>query len=962
MNLIDYIEQTKNINQDPAGLTLATLEPLEALVTDKDYDLSFTNPAVICIQAAACAAAAHINEAYLLYRKTYPELAESREDLYSHLTNEDLVGVYSEPASAKFYLALSLDELKRSAVDTSFGYRKVVLPKDTTITVDGYSFMLSYPIEIRILQSDGIRVLYNTDDENPLTPLISNVVEHKIVRNKIFSSRNRSVEALILTLDVLQLRKVTYFDALIESTGFLKKYAITRKFHYLRVWTSDGDSEWSEIKVTQSTTRYDKNEPTAILKVLDGQISVEIPRIYFSNGLIDEQIKIEVYTTIGEIDLDLGKITPDEFTIEWLDDSKYEDPANEVIRNVQTKHIFSDIRVTGGKNGISTQELKQRIIDRSTGKSVVPVTPQQLKNNSKYKGFDLVKKIDTLTKRLYIATRGLTAPLTSNIKTPIGTSVSTLHTSLDNILGFHNVSDNGSRVTINAGSYFKNVNGELLGVDTAEMDYINSLSPEAKVNLFLDNEYQFNPFHYVIDMTGSDVDLRPYYLNSPTIKNKFFIEENESINYDITTLQYAIEKVDTGYNILIFTAVSDLVKKIDGITEHLKLEVGFTSVGITGTAGTLATYVGDDDSGNMVYMFSINTNYDLNSDHQLIIDNFKILDNDERLIELPLETTITLKYMIDVDHVGVHNKSNIDQRSLSFLYATEHVGITEETLEVNFGIHLSNLWAASRSNISTSDYRVYEEDVYATYTINEGSMEMVDGELTYVIEHYAGDVVTDELGDPKIKHAAGDTYLDVNGNPVIENEKTIVRKLSLCLLEGSFGIATTPDIENYVKSSIIQLATWSTTGIASIANSLYEDTSLMFHPKENLSQIKILTQDGTIETIAAKQSMRVRYYLSDKAYKQKELRSLLEDLAKNVIISEFSKTTISILNIESLIKEQAGDDIISVKISGIDNDNYPLVSIVEDVNSLSISKRPVLLTNGNITVEDDVTFEWVKHT
>ncbi|MGK7530338.1 hypothetical protein, partial [Salmonella enterica] len=92
------------------------------------------------------------------------------------------------------------------------------------------------------------------------------------------------------------------------------------KFFYARVWNKPSNSNtWTEIHHTHSRDVYDPNTPTALIQVVNQSIRCTIPSIYMAKNLVSGEIRMDVYTTIGPLDLDVSAFPADEYTFSLRD-------------------------------------------------------------------------------------------------------------------------------------------------------------------------------------------------------------------------------------------------------------------------------------------------------------------------------------------------------------------------------------------------------------------------------------------------------------------------------------------------------------------------------------------------------------------------------------------------------------------------------------------------------------------
>lgn len=58
-------------------------------------------------------------------------------------------------------------------------------------------------------------------------------------------------------------------------------------------------------------------------------------------------------------------------------------------------------------------ELRDRVIRNSLGPTIIPITPDQIQTRLDVEGYQLVKHVDHITNRIYLATKPIPGPRTN---------------------------------------------------------------------------------------------------------------------------------------------------------------------------------------------------------------------------------------------------------------------------------------------------------------------------------------------------------------------------------------------------------------------------------------------------------------------------------------------------------------------------------------------------------------------
>lgn len=966
----ELMTKFSGVRSDPSLVQELILSPIDSMLDD-DYDVvDPNNPFAFIMESIAYTSSAAVNETETLLRRAFPSMAQTYSELYHHMSDIDYVDRFCTPATADFTLILSLDEIKSRAVKVDDNVSKITIPKDTEFTVDGYSFTMLYAIEIRVLKHGGIQIVYNNDEINPIETLKTNVVDWSI---RQFNSGGQlgSGKMVVMTIPTKQFKIKSYFNQLNESTGFNKTYNFDDQFFYCRVYTSTDTTEWKEIITTHSDQTYDSSKTTAVLTVTDGQVNVRIPQIYFSKGINGKNIRIDIYTSKGEMSLNLESYPPASYSAVWNDRARYEVDTNKAIRAFSNKTMFSTSVVADGADGLTFDELRDRVINNTLGVIDVPITDAHLTGSLTRNGYNIIKVEDSITNRDYIASRSLPEPTNTSFSSPMGSLIKTYQSTFNSLKGRTNVLDNGDRMTIKSGTLFQlGDDGKLTMVDNTTIQQLEQMGNESKVSFFNNSSYFVTPFHYVLDATDSVFMSRPFYLDSPTIKSKEFVSENQTTLLQITTIRYAIDKTDSGYNLVVVAEGGDIIKAMD--TANIHPILSYTPPGEIVRASMVGTILGKDSDDNLIISFNIDTKFDIDSKDRLQVTSFTQYDNSPRTVGMSLDTVFDIIYAVTDYSVEGISKSNIDTIVGNYLISGDFYSITQERLDISLGMNLKYLWSRSRSVASSNDYTYHQTDVVNVYPKDVFQTDPVTGvyDLEYdsdagtynlVKLHSAGDTVYVN-GEVDYKHRAGDPVLDENGMPVIVEGRQTLRQFDLFLIEAIFTVSDDTSIVNYLDGTIDTVVSWVDNYIASIGGKLYENTNIWFYPKNNVGSVSGRINNNTPVSLSAEQSFTVKFYLTETGYRNDDLKESLKTLSKSVIRTHLAKKTISVVEIEITISEMATDDIVGVVVSGLGGSaDYDLVTLDDDDVSLTIAKRAYVLPNDVITIEDDITYEWVQH-
>lgn len=98
------------------------------------------------------------------------------------MADVDYANRFAAPARTELTMMLSMPEILDRAIDDGSGIKKMVIPRDTEVTVENVTFTLQYPIEIRVMSHGGVQVVYDVARLSPLQTLESNLLDWDVAR------------------------------------------------------------------------------------------------------------------------------------------------------------------------------------------------------------------------------------------------------------------------------------------------------------------------------------------------------------------------------------------------------------------------------------------------------------------------------------------------------------------------------------------------------------------------------------------------------------------------------------------------------------------------------------------------------------------------------------------------------------------------------------------------------------
>lgn len=960
----DLKSKIASYQYNPAGIQRTVIAALRTATDGAEEIVDPTNPFVFALESSAVTASAFMSKNATDTRRMYPYSAQTPEDLYPHMSDRDYVGRFAQPAPSVFGLLFPMEEvLNKMVVDPDTGYRKLVIPRNTFFTIADTDFSLQYPIEIRQLAHGGIQVVYDVSQPSPLQALATNVIEwQKLVRD--------GIPYIFFQVDTLQFSVETRTDQLSSATDFRMDIGFEDQYYYTRVYVEDANGLWSEIRTTHTDQIYDASTPTAVLQVVGQVVTVRIPQIYTSTGMLSRGIRIDVYETKGVVHMLLADYPMSSYVATW----QALDPADRTefvapLSTFRSIGVFSNKTVSGGSDALPFETLRQNVISNAIGQPKPPITNVQLENALQRDGYEVVKNIDNITNRVFLATKAMPDPVDQKLLTAAAASIEMVSLSVAEAVQLDSVIDNGTSITITPDTLYRIRSGVVKMVSTQQKNQLLALPPDQRAGQVTSGNYLYTPFHYVLDFAGDEFDSRPYYMDSPTVETKVFVAENDTTLLQVATKLYGVLRSPTGYTLQIVLESSDAWKAIPD--SDVFVQLAYVPNGERDYAYMNGTLAGLNDDGERIYNFDLSTTFNIDSEDGLELTKFFMYSQEPHRSKAPLLTNFHVIFATSQVMGAQWRTSSVDDMLGRFLLPQRIAGVAHETLLVRFGYALDTLWARARSVISSVPYkkwtvnvpRVYEKDVYHKDPVTGWSVKIVNGVPEYDIAHHAGDPVLDDDGNPTFQWKIGDVMLDGNGNPIPLNPRGMTRQIDVMFLEGVYQFATDVTTVAYRSSVVQEVVGWLTNDLKRMSAQVLEQTRLYFYPKTTLGNVNVMIEDGVTTTINAGQAFLVKLYVTAAVFKDLELRQTLERqtiTAQSAYLRDRSQVSLSAML--NALREQYGEDVIDVEVSGLGGDlNLPVVTLLDDGDRLSIRKRLVAQADDTLIVQEDVTFDTKRH-
>lgn len=960
----DIMDDALAASYDPSGQFRASMRTLVAVMNGEIDDVSPANPVVLTIENQAALIAAFTENMQSQTQRLLQVNALTPEDLYPHMADVHFTNIFNLPASTIFTLILDKKEILNSMVAIPGTMSsKVTIPRDSYFTISDYVFGIHYPIDITQLVHGGIRVSYDTSELTPLQTLSSNILTTREVQRD-------GVTYLAIDIEVFQFNITSKTPTVTQGTTFSYNVAITDLYYATRVYMTNSDGTISEIPVRYSESIYDPLNPCAIVKLLDGVVNVSIPQIYINNQQVLGSLRIDVYTTKGPLQTDFSSYSIGSIGYRFRDLDKTADTTYTApMTQLDTCTILGEQQVSGGALGMTFTDLRTAVIADAIGDPSLPITPAQIQNFITRLGYDVIKNTDIVTDRVFLGTKNMPDPTDATLLTAANASIETMNAAFTDLIGNSAIIDNTSdsnSITIKPSAIFQLVDGLLTLVDDSTLASIAGMRSDLKATYITNGDFLYTPFYYVLDTSNNQFRLAPYYLDNPTVESQTFVDDNEGTLLQVNTNGYTLIKTDTGYKLQL-TVISNADYKAVQDTD-VQCILGFTSSTEEDPCWMVGTLFGTDPtSKERIWEFDLTSQFAMDVTDRIDFRNFKMYDTTDKTIYSNLLQDFTVIYATQSQLGNLFVPGLIDAQLPRYLVGMNSKAICQETLSLQFGQAMSNLWARARSTASTIEYETYPtdqilrytDDIYKVDPATNSQIFMVNGQPTRVLLHAKNDPILDVNGNQQIQYPAGSIVYDNTQTPpapIVKNVRYLQHRFELFLIEGVYAFST-DDIAIAYRNTVAQtVAGWVTTDMVNVQAATLDKTNVYFYPKTIFGTIEVTVADGIVQQISAGQSFSVALTVTKEVYQDDVLRAQLETQTTTTIAAYLKNQTLANSDIVENLRTAYGNDVLDAQVSLFgDAANIPVMQLVNPVHCCGIKKRLVSRDDDKLVVEEDIT-------
>src|SRR5574344_758291 len=886
----------------------------------------------------------------------YAKRAENMEDLYNHMSDFDYLRMYSTPAKSAIRMYFPKKYLIDNAITVNTNYKKLVFPADTVFLVSKYTFGIYYPINILINNyTNSFTVTYDTTEANPLHVLSKNIVDK-------YDLTYSGVDYLVLDFPVYQFAKSTITESLIAETGFTKSIIYNDDFYALRVFNYKNGS-YTELAQTQSKIVYDINNPTIYLQILSDEkkIKIIVPQIYFDNNVMGSKLLIELYTTVGQLDITTTNIQGTGIGITYGENPRFDNRYSTIFKNMPYDNIvqLSGDKITGGSNAVSMDTLRERVVN-DTLYSKVPITESELSVQLEDGGFYVKKYLDNITDRIYYAYKV--------IRDATGTVVPSLNLSVQVLSTYRTDEEHSLFVYYGADTSYTILPSQLYKYDTdqdcaipltnTEMNNLLALDKSELATTLNENKYLKSPYHLRVSLSDTYPRADTFDLLTPTVDKIIFEEDNYETSAKIMCMSATINHDNVGYyEVTLVVTKSDDFNTIDISDIKIKVVVESSS---GKWLNADCTYVSTDtNTNNDIFKFTIPTTYHLTLDNEIGV-TYRALDDDYTNPEYLLDLTTDFHLVFMVSRTALSDVSDPVDNIVKGVGDTDkamYIGLSRQYLTLTLGTCLNHVIRNDvEVSLSKTEYAKYTVNIPAKYTEDVYERDGNGCIKTYIDDngnmstnkiHEVGEIIYNESGNEVYEHQIGDFKRDNQGNLISVTDGTTMYFINMMFIDAKIFFSDRQAELNFQKNIYESLNGYFDV-ITNLQDQLLERTKLFFKCVRSTGMTRVNLGDGIISKQDIELSFRIVCYVPSYVKQSESIQNEITEMVATAIESAIDSKVVSMLDIFEEVKNKMDDYIDHFDLLGI-NDSINLQTFIAiDEDSQPSIRRDLVLSNDNI--------------
>ena len=927
----------------PNGIFNVSLNRLKDMLAGKVEITDPSNPFTYLLETNCLNTAFAVQEYTLLTRKLYPRLANEEADLYLHMSDKDFLGCFSEPAYGNVLFNILFNDFTSKATYDPIQKEYVLkLPRHFKLSVDKYIFTLMSAIIIRLTENGVIDVKFENQDFNNLFPIQTNYINFNMYQ----VNQNEAYLNFQLRLPEIDIEAI---EIPVEKSKLFKNtltFNPTRLFYYFRAFYYD-NGVWNEMLVTHTDQVYDIYKPTCIIKVLQETNSVEyyIPPVYVNTSKIGKKVKFLIYTTNGEVNINFNDYKVSDFSVEYNPIFQDEE-LDQYTAPLQliTKVIYIKDEVIAGKGKKPFADLKNDVIENSIGDRSLPITNKQVGYLSTQNNFNLIKDIDVVTNRIFLLECAIPNATTRYPITKFNLDIIEYKSSIShlrlNTNGVITVNDNVTIIPEN--TIFVMTDKGIRILDQIEYTQLVSLSDLDLTTEVNGKKYLAVFYHYVLDTSNDQTNLRAYDISNPLVKQMNFKEFNPTARVGINTTNTNIVKSSNGFTIDVLANLKKYVNTINETNVKPYIVYRDNNDSVFYLESRLYTSIND----NPVYRFDLESEYYIDAGNRVHVTNFRDTNDSPITISLDLDSTLEIIYISNIVP-GTYVASDLDNYIYNSYLSVGRTVVTLEEVKIKFGDYLERLFTQVHTSTGTYQYETHQEDVPMRYNVNVYNTDNT-------IVHRVNDIVYTEGENPTVvyQYRAGDIKLDTYGKPVPINALELDRFMNLLFIDYKAIRCDKTLLKNYRTYLKTYLTEKIVENAATVQEQLLENTEAFVVVPKNISMIRVKTPTRTTY-INSMQKFKVNIFVNERVYNDVDTRdSIVYTIVDEIDKYLYTTTSLSKTALLNILYNKLKEFVSSISIDEFTELNEEYIDVLDNNARISLNKLLVAEADGYNLKED----------
>lgn len=943
--LAELIRQNK---YNPENIFYHSLDHLES---NGIKTVTGTMPMISLLEHQVAATVVNNDEIDLINRYLNPNYCDTHESLARHLDYNELPQIHAIPGQVPVTLAILVDDLNNTGYKLPNGARRVVIPEDTIIGFkDEIFYGIHHAIQITMMDNETIDVNY-IDNSNPLHELDNPVIESQF-RRATDVAGGYPGDILELNITAFQFKRTYHNYPVNASLGFNKSYDLTDQYYHARVFTRSGN-DWIELKTCFSEFIYNSFDSvaTTVIKLEGTKLTVNIPQVYFSRGLIGSEVKVVIYTTKGNVEADYRLSTIPDWSLEFKNTNPKYQLLTEPLASFRTVYAYSRGKLAGGTNIPDIDSLRTKVIVGDTDS--VPITEARLRNRLAGLGYKLVHELNYISDNLYVASKRVEDIELTNSKVMV--EAGGLDVMLQKLGKVHGVLSNGNNYTLTPDIVAKLSNGVVTLLTPAEVEALEALGKDDRLELYNGGEYLATPFYYLVEQLPYNRKVTVFDMDSPQVVSRDFIGTNPNNSGLISTRDFELVKEGSNFKLKLTAITNDTFLNYEDASFIPQLTVKDSNGAMFSINGTIT---GRGEDGEYLYEFDLTTNYDLSYLNTLVLNS---VTAGGMAYTCKLDEVFKLTYNL-VKELPVALDETFKEHTEPSKLPNSYQTITYEELHLRFGLKLDSVYTPTETFTGAVEFQKHQEDVLAYYeedVYEEDSGGFIvfspnpdyptnpDADpVTYNKLHSAGEQVFEADGvTPVYKYKAGTLILDAQGKPIPVSRDNHIIKTKLLLINYKYSLVDTR--YQMIKDDILYNLV---DDIAPLEKLMLGLTELKYNLSNSLGKVRVRYDSQTAVLIDSALSFELTVTVDGVTYRDGKVRGLITSNIQSVI-SDYVNTDHFAMNVlTAKLNAQIEDTVEGFSIDKVNGKS-------DIVNFKLTSPSDVIGLKSEIFVDVDNTFK-----